>query len=437
MKRQQVVVPSRKFRLAAFAARHGDAQGLFVLGCCFEQGVQCSPSLDQAGQCYHEAAKLDWVEAQHRFAVLVLQHGVPERARWLARAARLAHVGGEGFARAFLDELAYAAGYAAPNREMRKLLAGRVRGRHVFGIEATERELEVVSSFLGNKENSGVEEQRLRLELAKERAEKMVLANELESARQKAERCDAARLLSETRVACAQKEMESALQRADELSGKLSELRSAANQLLISLNQSKHTSEPALQNCMQYVHLSKRGVWSTRTLPLPEACLSLLEVFELTPDHPAAGVGGARGVRVRLDAERALKMGETVMYYGGHVRCGLHDGQCDPSDYPCPLNLEQQKSTDPVVDAMYLGSLARFLNDARGGARESNCQTQFDTVRIGGSLVVCVAIRTLRVIHAGEELLIDYGDAYWAAKELRDGPQERAISDLRNKLLHY
>lgn len=350
-------------------------------------------------------------------------------------------------------------GGTAGGRELQRLvqplLQGRVRGRTVFGIEVTDCELELVTRLFGGKKSSSSSSkenadqvQNLREKLEAALRDKEQLADELEAQQRakeagllKLEQTQSARLLdnlrSQQREARLTAELEAAQRESGRLGKALAELREAGHGLLAQLErESLLLGEGAvLQNSMLYVALSKNGQWNTRSIPLPEAALGLLEQFVLPPEHPASGGGGAQGVRLRTDAGRGLEKGELVMYYAGHVRCGVHSNQCDPSDYPCPLSSNADaQSTDPVVDALHLGNLSRFLNDARGSAEPCNCFIQFEEVRCEKQPVVLVAVRTLRVIQPGEELTIDYGEAFWAAKERRDAPRRRAMELLRNHL---
>ena len=52
-----------------------------------------------------------------------------------------------------------------------------------------------------------------------------------------------------------------------------------------------------------------------------------------------------------------------------------------------------------------------MINDPRGTASEANCVE----CPIGGGALV--AILTLRMVRAGEELFLNYGEPYWRARE--------------------
>jgi hypothetical protein len=406
-----VVVPpsANKLGLALYAAKSRDPQGLLVLGTCFEVGIHCTASLSAAMECYRDSANLGWIEAQNRYATFAFAQGTPERLRWLGKAARAARSGGERFARQFLDELGSVREvHHTAVDDLRRLMQDSVR---VFGVAATDHELTVLCKLIagGGKENNATDDDSAHLRMVKENARL----------------CTS---LSEAQQALKQQEAEVAALRLQ-----LRELRQAGHTVLDGLREQSSSAEALNNNCMAYVHLSKSGVWSTKQLELPEACLAMVEVFELPREHPAAG-DGAKGVRLRLDAERELEQGETVMYYAGHVRCGLERSQRDNSDYPCPLT-EEQRNCDPVVDALYLGNASRFLNDPRGTGKASNCSTSFELLRVAGQKMWCVAVLAARRIARGEELMIDYGDAaYWEAKERRDGPYDRARSQFQNRL---
>ena len=169
-------------------------------------------------------------------------------------------------------------------------------------------------------------------------------------------------------------------------------------------------------------------------------CRDALEDFTVGPSDPRLGLRGQRGVRVvdaassTAGAEFSIPPNTPLLHYAGTVRAQaafdeLYQERGDANGYvfllagvpPGPLL---------ALDGYDGGGLACFINDfrpnpyrdpattaalAQAGAQGSaapNCRF-VKVLEQGWPYLFVVSNRTLR---AGEELLLDYGDEYWASR---------------------
>lgn len=127
----------------------------------------------------------------------------------------------------------------------------------------------------------------------------------------------------------------------------------------------------------------------------PNIALALLK-----KPHPLAG---ERGVFATARIEKEVILGEFV----GEI--SLTDAPKDLSKYACCLKLGDQFL---VIDPKTIANELAFVNDYRGLGKKPNVGVTW--IPHGGSFHF--GFKTICPIRAGQELLIDYGDAYWANK---------------------
>ena len=73
------------------------------------------------------------------------------------------------------------------------------------------------------------------------------------------------------------------------------------------------------------------------------------------------------------------------------------------------------KSVKLVVNAQSRGNESRFINDFRKIGKRANCRFQVALDAVHGQFFV--GVFATQDIKTGEELLLDYGAAYWKLKE--------------------
>lgn len=159
--------------------------------------------------------------------------------------------------------------------------------------------------------------------------------------------------------------------------------------------------------------------------PLPSYELDKLELFDLSPNHPASNKNNAsRGVR----AKEQLLDNTIIGWYAGIYRPGSFG-----NDNPYVFGVESDKY-DLVIDAQTFGNITRFINDPRGTELKANLITETVTISSKGYTLQTVQFRTNRIINIGEELLFDYESStsgYWATYgESSNTDQEIAVRDI-------
>ena len=123
----------------------------------------------------------------------------------------------------------------------------------------------------------------------------------------------------------------------------------------------------------------------------------------------AAVVGAGRRARPVRGGHGGLPTGHRIPYTGDAI--ALRD---DEDGGPYVLQTKRGAGIDAARRNCGLG---RWVNDPRGAmdeqgrAREANCEFVLHTPRGGGQRIA--AVRTLRPILRGEELLVRYGGDYW------------------------
>mmetsp|Transcript_11254 Transcript_11254/g.38430 ORF Transcript_11254/g.38430 Transcript_11254/m.38430 type:complete len:197 (-) Transcript_11254:1527-2117(-) len=124
--------------------------------------------------------------------------------------------------------------------------------------------------------------------------------------------------------------------------------------------------------------------------------------------HPCKGQRGLFAIRVWEPFE---VLGE----YCGVVKVpnDQEARQCD-SDYA--VAVYKSATWTPFIDASRAGNETRFINDFRGVAGSPNCK--FSQSHVGGRPAILVVIT--RQVKEEEELLVDYGDVYWAGSTYRE-----------------
>eukprot|EP00899_Mesostigma_viride_P000480 jgi/Mesvir1/10432/Mv12063-RA.1 len=131
--------------------------------------------------------------------------------------------------------------------------------------------------------------------------------------------------------------------------------------------------------------------------------LAMEAQFAVQPQSPAEGV------------EKGARIG----FYSGLLKCHDKDGRGDEiilkrdegEDEMYFADLHDASGSFAFVDGLEYGNEFRYMNDPRGmhGVR-SNAALVRDTS--GGQLRI--AVEATRDIGSGKELLIEYGDEYWA-----------------------
>jgi hypothetical protein len=307
-------------------------------------------------------------------------------------------------------------------REMANGLRGKVSASPdaIFGIAATEREMRYAAAALAWAEAQipkTVGENREIVEKGK------TSGGELESLRSEVARLREALAASEAREALSANDLRKSHNR---IAAGVA-LASAAEAALCGGENESFNFANGLRNSLVWAGLDRDGKWSARSVQLPTARLEDLESFELPRDHFAFSAKSSRGVRVKAGGQR-IAVNETICYYAGIVRPGH---LTDASDYPFDLTNGLRNAHDPVVDALHLGNVSRFLNAAWGASQlPPNCAGAFENLNLGGKKMRCVRIVAVREVAPGEELLLDYGAQYWHEKANRDRPKEELISAL-------
>jgi hypothetical protein len=145
---------------------------------------------------------------------------------------------------------------------------------------------------------------------------------------------------------------------------------------------------------------------------------NLVELFRVPLGHPAYGSESGLGVR----ATSHIGVGVTIGYYAGEMY---------PLSFTDKLDIDSNYLMEPsthskfVYDGKYVSNEMRFINDPRGIAdlpnvkmgkrKQRRHEFKGHSFRISGRPIV-----TTRQISAGEEVLLDYGDAYWSAQGKND-----------------
>ena len=119
----------------------------------------------------------------------------------------------------------------------------------------------------------------------------------------------------------------------------------------------------------------------------------------LKKPHPLAS---ERGVFARAGIEKGVILGEFV----GEL--SLTDSPKGLSKYACSLKLGDQFL---IIDPERVANELAFVNDYRGLGEAPNVGVTW--IPHGGSFHF--GFKTISSVSAGEELLVDYGDAYWDA----------------------
>jgi len=92
------------------------------------------------------------------------------------------------------------------------------------------------------------------------------------------------------------------------------------------------------------------------------------------------------------------------------VDSGAEDQRRVSSDYVAAVF--KSATWTPAIDAGGAGNETRFINDFRGNEQgRANCC--FSQTYIAGRPALMVVVT--QDVHEGEELLVDYGEAFWKA----------------------
>jgi hypothetical protein len=126
------------------------------------------------------------------------------------------------------------------------------------------------------------------------------------------------------------------------------------------------------------------------------------------PTHPAHGQYG-------LTPHKRLSKGDFILVYAGKVV--YRDEASDTSDYVLGVG------EDLAMDAELFGNEARFINDYRGIAARPNVEFQLVTRTCHAQPYlppqhVYMGVFALTQVAKGEELLVNYGKAFWKARGL-------------------
>jgi len=149
----------------------------------------------------------------------------------------------------------------------------------------------------------------------------------------------------------------------------------------------------------------------------PHSCPTTAAATDVRPRWPPGGVpaatwrlgarlvevfdtGGARGLGVR--ARRAIPDGTALGIYGGEVLTTAELDARYGADGVGEYAITLQDGLHVDAADVRVRSWAGYVNDARGTGAAVNC------VLDGWGVV-----HSLAHIAAGQELLLDYGDAYW------------------------
>ena len=149
-----------------------------------------------------------------------------------------------------------------------------------------------------------------------------------------------------------------------------------------------------------------------------------LELFKLPPDHPAFCDGHGYGVR----ATAMIKADTTLGVYTGLWRYKTI----------CEFNTFLFEVDKGDVDAQSYGNIFRFINDPMNTGKSANVYAE-DSQRIIPKKkyphIFTYKLTTSRDIQAGEELFMNYGDAYWEMLRLaRDDARNQV--PVRKKIKH-
>lgn len=126
--------------------------------------------------------------------------------------------------------------------------------------------------------------------------------------------------------------------------------------------------------------------------------------------HRSLELFKSHGVGVRTTAP--LSSGTCVGYYACHVYKTQKEE--DPSSQ---FVMSPDDGTEVVYDAKNIGNEMRFINDYRGNSMQNNvCMGDREIIY---KWVTARPIVTTKDIRAGEELLLDYGESYWNALNMR------------------
>lgn len=143
---------------------------------------------------------------------------------------------------------------------------------------------------------------------------------------------------------------------------------------------------------------------SSKAISLPPATQSLGVIRPiLDPSHPVHGQCG-------LFAARKIPARTLIVEYTGQV----HSDQRPTSDYD--ISLYRFPCESVGVDASVMGNEARFVNDYRGIQPRPNAQFA-DRWTSGGDLRMGIW-SLAEEIRKGDEIVVSYGKAWWAARSL-------------------
>ena len=132
-----------------------------------------------------------------------------------------------------------------------------------------------------------------------------------------------------------------------------------------------------------------------------------IEIRLLAPDHPAYRKPGCCGIFATRDiSDENTYIGS----YAGIARC-LTYTQFDR--YIC-----NGFDDEVEYDAYRFGNETRLVNDCTGIADCENVKLAVEELLEGAPEGIChLLIKTTRAIKAGDELVLDYGKAYWSSIE--------------------
>ena len=129
---------------------------------------------------------------------------------------------------------------------------------------------------------------------------------------------------------------------------------------------------------------------------------SKVEPFDLPKDHFAYP-----GIGLRVKAGEMLLKRETVGCYAGVV---VADNEHLKQRFGWALGEGERVA---VIDAEYQSNVIRFINDGVHNRKDGKPNCDASVMRIGE--IDAILISTNSEIHELQELLLDYGEAYWDA----------------------
>ena len=138
-----------------------------------------------------------------------------------------------------------------------------------------------------------------------------------------------------------------------------------------------------------------------------------VEIKPVPQGHPAFGSEFSRG----LYATRLFTMGDVIGQYAGVIDSGdaetTRRGQRLTGQYSIELDIAQSMGHYSLIklDAKHVGNESRFINDFRGVPDVHGPNIEFVT-RVCPTKGIWVDVKAKWRIQAGEELLVDYGDAF-------------------------